>query len=235
MSFRKVSVITPVYRQADHIERVARDYVAALAKVPLEHELILVVNGSGDRSLEVCRELEAKVPTIRTVVNEPAGWGPAIRRGLNEARGDLLCFTNSARTAPEDLVLMILYAVAYPGVALKANRRIRDNWWRRLGSLLYNLECRVLFDLAVFDVNATPKVFPRSFGRLLELQRDDDLIDVEFNVVCRHENYPMLEVPVFSTRRHGGYSTTHLGSALRMYLGVFEMRRRFGPSPPRVE
>jgi hypothetical protein len=54
---------------------------------------------------------------------------------------------------------------------VKANRKIRDHWSRRLGSLLYNLECRALFDLSVWDVNGTPKVFPRSCDRAAQLTR----------------------------------------------------------------
>ena len=60
---------------------------------------------------------------------------------------------------------MLLYAAAYPNVVVKANRKIREHWTRRLGSLLYNLECRALFDLSNWDVNGTPKVFPRALRR----------------------------------------------------------------------
>jgi len=56
---------------------------------------------------------------------------------------------------------------------------------RRAGSLLYNLECRVLLELSVFDVNGTPKVFPAELTELRELRRNDDLIDVEFLAMPR--------------------------------------------------
>jgi hypothetical protein len=108
---------------------------------------------------------------------------------------------------------------------LKANRKIRDNWRRRLGSLIYNLECRALFDLPIWDINGTPKVFPREFGALLELERDDDLIDLEFAWVCKREDYPILEVPLLATQRHGGRSTTNYGSALRMYVGAWRLKQ----------
>jgi hypothetical protein len=68
-------------------------------------------------------------------------------------------------------------------------------------------------------------VFPRAFDRLLALTRDDDLIDAEFCVICREAGYPMIEVPVFSTRRHGGASTTNYGSAFRMYYGAYDLWR----------
>jgi hypothetical protein len=68
-------------------------------------------------------------------------------------------------------------------------------------------------------------VFSRSLGKLLELTRKDDLIDLEFNVICRREGYRVLEVPVFSNVRHGGRSTTSHASALRLYLGALSMWR----------
>ena len=208
----------------EFIAGVVQAYVQALQKIPARHEVLLIVNGRDD-SLAVCRGLEPDQPTVRVLENDRRGWGPAVRRGLAEARGDLLCYTNSARTSAEDLLLAILYAIAYPGVVVKANRRIRDSWFRRLGSLLYNLECRVLFDLASFDLNATPKVFPRTLEKLVALSRNDDVIDVEFNVICRREGYRMIEVPIFATTRHGGESTTTLWSAFRMYCGAFQFWR----------
>ena len=131
-----------------------------------------------------------------------------------------------------DLVLLLTYALVFDDAVIKANRKIRESWRRRLGSLLYNLECRALFDLSCWDINGTPKVFHRKYHRLLELTRNDDLIDLEFLATCRAEDYPLLEVPIFSHRRHGGQSTTRWRSALRMYWGAWQMSRgRPGQTP----
>jgi hypothetical protein len=108
---------------------------------------------------------------------------------------------------------------------IKANRKMRESFRRRLGSLLYNLECRAFFDLPTWDVNGTPKVFPRSFDKLLQLTCDNDLIDAEFNAICRREEYPVLEVPILVTKRHGGKSTTNYLSAVKLYWGAYELWR----------
>ncbi|HZR99094.1 MAG TPA: glycosyltransferase [Chloroflexota bacterium] len=225
MSEPHISIVLPVYNQADHIEDVVRDYEKALARVPYSREVILVVNGSRDRSLEVCQALAMEYPAVRVEHSERGGWGLAVKLGLSLARGDVLCYTNSARTSAQDLVLVLLYSVVNPGVVIKANRKLRENWRRRMGSLLYNLECRALFDLSYWDINGTPKVFPREFDKLLTLTRDDDLIDAEFNVVCRREGYPVLEVPIFASRRHGGTATTNYRSAVKMYWGAYQLWR----------
>jgi hypothetical protein len=224
-----LSVILPIYRQAEQVESIVSRYLESLAGTHRSHELLLVVNSFGDGSLEACQAVAerhavaGRPAAVRTLQADRAGWGRAVRLGLAEARGELLCYTNAARTTERDLALLVLYAMTQPGTVVKANRKIRDNWRRRAGSLLYNLQCRALFDLSNWDVNGTPKVFPRSFDKLLNLTRDDDLIDAEFCLICRREGYPMLEVPIFSTRRHGGKSTTNLRSAAHMYVGAGQM------------
>ena len=226
MSPPPTSIVLPVHNQEEHIEPITRGYVEALDQLPGEHEVVLVTNGCTDRSVEVCGSLAASRESIRHLDLAEGGWGRAVKAGLDAATGEVLCYTNSARTTPEILTLMLAYGLAYPDAVLKANRRIRASLVRRFGSLLYNLECRKLFDLPVWDINGTPKVFPRSFARLLQLRSDDDLIDAEFAVTCKLEDYPIVEVPILATERHGGKSTTNYRSALRMYRGAYRLRRR---------
>lgn len=225
MTERLISIVLPVYNEAGYVESVVESYTEALERLPQPFEIILVPNGCTDNSAEVCRAIAARDSHVRVVESERGGWGRAVKLGLKEARGHILCYTNLARTSPQDLLLHLLYAIAHPEVVIKANRKIRDNWRRRLGGLLYNIECRTLFDLSCWDVNGTPKVFPRAFEKLLALARDDDLIDAEFNLVCRREGYPLLEVPVFARGRHGGKSTTNYSSALKMYRGAYTLWR----------
>ena len=225
MSEGGISIVLPVHDQADHIGRLVGDYVDALRPLGRSYEIVLVPNACRDATEQVCQTLLNEHGTVRVVPSAIPGWGHAVRLGLEAARGELLCYTNSARTSAADLGLLLRYALAAPGTVVKANRKIRERWSRRIGSLLYNIECRTLFDLSCWDINGTPKIFPRSCAGLLGLSRDDDLIDVEFVVICRRVGYPMLEVPIFSPRRHGGRSTTTLHSAVRMYWGAYQLWR----------
>ena len=222
------SVVLPVHNQADHLEKLVRDYREALQRLPFAHQIVLVPNACRDETSEICRQISAGEQGIDVVELAKGGWGRAVRAGLAHAGGDLLCYTNSARTSPQMLSLALLYASTNPGMVIKAQRRIRDNWRRQVGSLIYNLECRVLFGLASWDINGTPKVFPRTFDKLLKLTSDDDLIDAEFVVTCQREGYPIIEVPITITVRRGGVSTTNYSSALRMYRGAYGLRGRIG-------
>jgi hypothetical protein len=57
MNVSLVSAVLPIYNQADHVSCVVREYEEALARIPNAHESILVVNGCGNNSLEICRDL----------------------------------------------------------------------------------------------------------------------------------------------------------------------------------
>jgi glycosyltransferase involved in cell wall biosynthesis len=227
LSASLVSIVLPVHNQADHISGIVADYVRALDNARIEYEILLVVNGSRDASFDVCSTLATTFSSVRVFDEQLGGWGRAVKRGIREARGSTICYTNSARTTDRDLVLILLYSRAFSDTVLKANRKIRESVMRRIGSLIYNIECRTLFDLSCWDINGTPKVFPRDFHALLDLRRDDDLIDVEFDAVCRRHDYPMIEVPIFSARRHGGKSTTNFRSAFTMYVGAYRLARQF--------
>jgi glycosyltransferase involved in cell wall biosynthesis len=225
-SDRLASIVLPVFNQADHIESVLEELDAALtAGLPIRREFILVVNGSTDGSAQTCHGIAQRYRDVQVIETEQKGWGHAVKLGLAASRGETLCYANSARTTAHDLATILRHAVLDDRVVVKATRKIRDSALRRIGSLLFNLECRALFDLANWDVNGTPKAFPRRFVKLLELDRTDDLIDLEFVVRCRRENYPILEVPTFSQSRRGGRSTTTLITALKLYLGCFTMWR----------
>jgi glycosyltransferase involved in cell wall biosynthesis len=227
-----VSIIMPIHNQADHIGRIVEGYVNILPQFVQDYELIVVANACTDNSVAVCKELANHNSKIKILETPQSGWGKAVKLGLSTVQGDIVCYTNSARTTPEVLRSVLEYSLINPNVVVKANRKIRDGLRRRLGSLLYNLECRMLFDSPVWDINGTPKVFPRKYTPLLNLSREDDLIDAEFVALCRKYDYPMLEVPVLSTKRHGGKSTTNYGSAVKMYIGALRLWQQFKKTSP---
>jgi len=222
---RLASVVLPFYNQADHVEPLMGRFLAAVSELPFQVEFVLVPNNCSDATTDICHELARGHPRVRVVELAEGGWGRAVRAGIDAAEGDLLCYTNSARTSTEMLVLSLLFASVHPDVVVKANRRVRDSFVRRLGSLIYNLECRMLFDLPQWDINGTPKVFPRSAASLGALQRIADLVDLEFVARCQRDGRRILEVPLLATERHGGQSTTKLRSALRLYIGAVRMAR----------
>src|SRR5438045_103129 len=98
MTSPSLSLILPIYNQSDHVVQIVESYQQALSAFALDYEIIAVVNGSNDTSLEICRAMSLRDERVKTL-SSPKGWGRAVRLGIESSKGDLICYTNSARTS----------------------------------------------------------------------------------------------------------------------------------------
>lgn len=221
----KFSVILPVYNQEKQLPFLVSEYQHHLNGIGASWELIFVVNGSKDDSHERALELTADVPEMRVVHLAEGGWGGAVRKGLEEASGEWICYTNSARTLPHQLILTLKYAAASPGHVLKATRVERESWQRKWGSILYNYMNRRLMGTPIWDVNGTPKVIPAECVQNLDLTETGDLIDAEILAKLHRRNVSLVEILIVSPKRIDGKSTTNWRSGVNMISGLFRLRR----------
>src|SRR5947209_1415621 len=96
----KLSLILPCRNQADHIGPVLQAYLAPLESLEVPFELIVVPNASTDGTTEVVAGLARRDARIRVVENPLGGWGRSVGAGLAAANGEVLAYTNTARTDP---------------------------------------------------------------------------------------------------------------------------------------
>jgi glycosyltransferase involved in cell wall biosynthesis len=221
-----LSVVLPCRNQADHIARVLESYKAPLAGLAGGYELVVVPNACTDATPRIVQDLAALDPHVRAVPIPLGGWGRAVLAGLTAARGEWLCYANSARTDPAHVPALLELARARGEAVAKVRRERRGAPLRETGSWLYNLEARVLFGIRVRDVNGTPKVLPRTLYDRLDLHSLDDLLDLELLAQAARRGVPIVEMPVAGFKRHGGRSSTGFRSAWRMYVGALALRGR---------
>lgn len=221
----RLSVVLPCRNQADHIGTVLERYFAPLDATGCPYELVVVPNACTDDTMAIVRHLAGRDPRVVVAENPAGGWGLSVLTGLRAAHGAILCYTNSARTDPAHIpALLDLYDRHRPCVA-KVTRVRRGAPLREFGSWLYNLESRLLFGLPTWDVNGTPKIFARELFETLQPAQAGDLLDLEFLSGAARLGIPIMELPVEGFTRHGGRSSTNLGSAWKMYTGAVALRR----------
>jgi len=221
-----LSVVLPCRNQGDHIEAVLRSYAGPLAATRLVYEVIVVPNASTDDTATVVRRVAAGDDHLRVVENPLGGWGRSVLTGLRVARGSILCYANSARTDPADLERLLARYLELAPCLAKVTRANRGAAVRGAASWLYNAEGRLLFGVRAADVNGTPKIFSRELFDRLQLSSSDDLLDLELLGKVSWLRVPVVEMAVNGFKRHGGRSSTTMGTALRMYVGALRLRWR---------
>jgi glycosyltransferase involved in cell wall biosynthesis len=219
----ELSVVLPCRDQGDHIGRVLESYAAPLEAAGIDYELVAVPNACSDDTAQIVRELGERDARLRCVELDQSGWGRAVLAGMQAARGRVLCYTNSARTDPAEIPqLYERYRGAAPCLA-KVRRSNRQAPLREVGSWVYNFEAKLLFRVASADVNGTPKILARETWKALHPSRVDDLVDLELLAAAARARVPVVEMTTEGFSRHGGKSSTNLGSAWRMYAGAVAM------------
>lgn len=104
MKESRFSIILPIYNQEKHLTKIFDLYPKKLNSLKDPWELILVVNGSKDKSFQVAKHLAKDYSNVLVLEIKQGGWGRAVKFGLEKAKGTILCYTNSARTDVNDLL-----------------------------------------------------------------------------------------------------------------------------------
>lgn len=212
----KFSIIFPVLNQEDHIERVITSYHKSLTKKGFSFELIAVVNGSDDESFTICNKMDQKYPEVHAYELSDKGFGLGILHGLSKSKGEYLCYLNSARIKPDDLIRILQYFLIDPSVLINGERKNREGFHRVLFSIFYNYTLRLIFRVPARDINGNPKAFSRETYNKLHLTSKNSMIDLEIIENAKNAGTMIVPIPVFDYTRYGGKSTTSWHTIFRL-------------------
>lgn len=159
-AIRMLSVAMPVYNEEAAIESVIaehRDVLQGIRERVSEWEIVCVDDGSVDRTPEILRNLQARVPQLRVIRQENRGIYGAMERAFQESRGTHIYITGSDGQWPAENLEIMLPAIE-AGVDLvvgvRKNRREVYSAVRRLISGCFNLLPRILFGTPVEDAGS---------------------------------------------------------------------------------
>lgn len=233
----QLSIVLPCYNEATGLPALVERFAETCGDTPFE--LILVDNGSTDRTREVLPDLLATYPfarSIRVPVNQ--GYGHGILTGLQAARADVLAWSHAdLQTDPADVfrAWRVFQNAKAPRRTLVKGRR----YGRALGEkvITWGMQCAatILLRTPLHEINAQPKLFHRELLATLEQAPLDLSLDLYVLYAAKSNGWTFQSIPVeFPPRPHGvsSWATSWrskartIGRALRYML-----RLAAGPVP----
>lgn len=216
------SIVIPLYNEEVCVKQSIVEIVDSLDReFANAYELILVINGSQDRTGEICESLAAHYPCIKIVwTQRNLGYGGGIILGIEGASGDYIGFMcGDGQVSPQDLLRVMREMRLGTSDLVKASRIARrDGLIRKVNSLCYNSVFAILFGTNSRDINAMPKFWRREVSQLLDLTSRDWFIDAEIMIKARYQGLRVQEIPIEYLERIGGRSRVRIGT-------VFEFLR----------
>lgn len=227
----ELSITIPCYNEEDCLPSTIPALARALSEAGVDYELVLVDNGSVDRTSEIIDELARKgLPIIKGQIDTNRGAGLGFRTGFSLARGRVVgTQCADGQVAPEDL-LRVYEAIRQSSVPTlaKVRRRFRqDSLTRKVVSVIYNVLMRLLFPrIRGLDLNGNPKLLDRDTLERLELTSDDWFLDAELMIKAGYLELPVVEIDVPGHAREGGSSNVGVATVLEFLSNI--LRYRFG-------
>ena len=222
----KLSIVVPCYNEAKNIPLILEKFNSAINRNDVE--VILVNNGSKDNSQEVLDTLVPNYSFAKTVlvpVNQ--GYGFGILSGLRAASGDFIGWTHAdMQTDPSDCIkaLEILLKSNNPNNSyakgLRKGRAIMDEVFT-MGMSFFET---IYMGHSLWDINAQPNIFPRSFFESWNNPPHDFSLDLYALYQARKQNMKIERFKViFPPRLHGESSwNTGFASKWKFIKRTFE-------------
>jgi len=201
------SLILPMQNQAETIRQVTSQIVKILKQAKINFQLVLVENGSQDKTWQLSKQLANKNRRIKAIMALP-GYGRAVITGLKSANGKYIGYMPSDGQCDATVLPKVLEAAQKKSVDLvKVYRTSRESLLRKYVSKGFNLLANLCFDLKVKDINASPTVFAAQKLKQLKLKSPDSFLDTELLIKAKKFNWKVVRIPMRNFNRGGGKST----------------------------
>jgi len=221
-----LSVVIPAYNEEKNIKKIIELTISSLDG--FDYEIVVVDDGSKDRTVSILKELMKKYEMIRLVkhsVNK--GYADALRTGFNSCNGKYITFIDAdLQNHPADIPRLFKWVDKGYDIVIGWRKNRQDNLTRLIISRSWNALCHLLFNIPFPDINGKPKLFKAEILKDIKIETKQWVIDLELVHKALRRGYKGMQVPVKHSIRKGTESTATFKKGLISLISLLEYRVR---------
>jgi undecaprenyl-phosphate 4-deoxy-4-formamido-L-arabinose transferase len=227
----RLSVVIPVFNEEESLPELLQRTRGACDQLPCEYEIILVDDGSRDRSADLLEDAAAEPdsPVVAVILNRNYGQHAAVMAGFEQCTGDLVITLDAdLQNPPEEIPGLVEVAARGYDVVGTVRQRRQDSALRRLASRLINRAVLHSTGAAMTDYGCMLRAYRRSVvNAMLECRERSTFIPILSNYFARYT----CEVPVSHAAREHGESKYSL---LKLINLMFDLVTTMSTTPLRL-
>ena len=225
-----LSVFFPAYYDEKNIDKVVHKAVSILEELKLkDYEVIIIEDGSPDRTGEVADKLARQYEKVRVIHHEKnMGYGATLKDGFLSARLDYVFYSDGDNQFELEDIKKFVALIPYTDIVVGYRKKKQYSLYRKFTSLSYNYLLKLIFDINYWDIDCAFKLFKADLFKKIEIKSVDAFIDAEIMIKAKLLGYRTTEVGVEHLPRVDGISTGARPSViLRTIREIFEYRKEY--------
>lgn len=228
----QLSIIVPSFNEQLRLPASLEKIAAYVNASRRSTEVLVVDDGSTDRTAEVAASFGDRIAHLRVLKNgENRGKGYSVRHGMQEAFGETVLFSDADLSAPIEeadklLAQMDRYDVAIGSRAMDRSLiKVHESAFREFAGIIFNKIVRIVLRLPFVDTQCGFKAFRRERCRIIfEQQRIERFgFDPELLYLARHHGLKAVEIPV-RWSHSPATKINMMRDSIQMFVDVFTIR-----------
>ena len=227
-----LSVVIPTYNAEKIIEPTLKSVRDYLSKQSYDYEILVVNDGSTDKTAEVLSNLKSQIPNLKLLDNkENHGKGWVVKQGMTEAKGDWRLFMDDDNSTTIDHLDKFWpftaegYEVVVASIAVKGSQVAKvEKFYKRLFGKLGNLWIQFWVLPGIWDTQRGFKLFSAKASQAIfpKLTINRWGFDVETLALARKFGFKIKEAPI--NWRNEGQSRVKPSAYFQVLLEVLKIR-----------
>ena len=229
---KEISVFFPTYNEEENIEKTIFSANKILNKIAKRYEILIIDDGSKDKTSEVIKKLSLKNKNIKIIKHEQnKGYGAALISGFYNSKYELIAFTDSDGQFDFSEITKFIEAKNKSNADLVIGYYIKRKvlFRRKINSAIWELLVRLLFGLKVKDIDCGFKLIKKEvIDNISKLQSQRGaFITTEFLIKAKLQGFKIKEIPVHHYTREGGVASgADINVIMESFKDLFKLRKK---------
>jgi dolichyl-phosphate beta-glucosyltransferase len=226
------SIIIPAYNEEKRLPNTLEQVFRFLEEQSYTSEVIVVENGSNDRTYETAKEFTKQHKNLHVIHDAQRGKGGAVQRGVREARGEYVLFCDADLSMPVEEINKFLppalndFDIAIASREAPGAVRYNEPYYRHLTGRVFNMLIRLMVLPNLQDTQCGFKCLRAEVAR--DIFRFQTLtgwaFDVELLYIAHHHGYRVIEIPI-DWYFNADSKVRVLRDSWRMFVDLLVIRR----------
>lgn len=204
-----LSIFFPAFNEEKNITVTVEQALKLAPQIAQKFEIIVVDDGSKDKTAEVVKQLSKKDKHVKLVSHEVnLGYGAALKTGFYQCQYDYITYSDADGQFDFKEILKLISKIDQADVVVGYRLKRADNWARVLNGKLWNLLVSTLLRIRIKDIDCGFKLIKKKvLDTIPTLESNGATISAELLVKAKKKGFKIAQVGLIHKPRRFGTAT----------------------------